>query len=208
LRRPPSSNSRVDTAQSSRGAIVVVVIGARRDPAVELSRSSESSGTKTMTRARTTPLASCGRLRGTCGAHYSGVIRSDGHTRHYRCTGRRKEEPCSCPNLAAPLVEDKAWAVVVDLLLDPACLRQLVGDFLAKQLPAGQHEADQITTIEKKIEKYDTMIEGSLVNYAKAGIHPDRVAKALEAVTAERDALAARLERLKTWRDHSDALHQ
>jgi site-specific DNA recombinase len=150
-----------------------------------------------------------GRLFGECGAHYTGtsIARKDYDV--YRCTGNRHrgkgraDERCGCHQVHEGKLDARVWAVVCDLLSDPARLDAMARDWL--ELPADDDpDTDRavLEGVKSRAAKLERAIERAKVDHLMAD---DQLATAALVTKLQAELADLRAKQAEHEARHADA---
>jgi hypothetical protein len=120
------------------------------------------------------------RIIGVCGAHYTGLNRSDRSGRMYRCSGKLEAYPgaavCSCGQIDADALEARVWTEVVHLLGDPERLAQMAEDWVQMAVDCRIDHAARMEEMNRQIETQRKALAGVMASAARtaaaAGLDP------------------------------------
>jgi DNA invertase Pin-like site-specific DNA recombinase len=120
------------------------------------------------------------RIIGVCGAHYTGLNRSDRSGRKYRCSGKLEAYPgaavCSCGQIDADALEARVWTEVVHLLGDPERLAQMAEDWVQMAVDCRIDHAARMEEMNRQIETQRKALAGVMASAARtaaaAGLDP------------------------------------
>jgi DNA invertase Pin-like site-specific DNA recombinase len=143
-----------------------------------------------------------GLVRGYCGNPYHGARRADTDTFYYVCrtskpSGAERRRTCACPRLEAAWLEREVWGQVSSLLSDPERLERLACEYLRLRPTQVRSEAEQLSALDRRIAAKQR--ERTNVVLAAAATGPEAVARAIEQLTREIDALQQQYLQTQAW---------
>ena len=147
----------------------------------------------------TYPLAN--RLLSPCGKAYTGNWDPYGEgRRYYRCAGRYLDPAnrCSCRRLRADVIEEQVWWTIVPLLEDKQRLLELTG---LDQEDDQKQASEALKVLDAKAANLEEAITKRAADALAAGLAPEVIAKAVERLQAELDALNSKRESATTSQD-------
>ena len=152
-------------------------------------------------------LLSRGRLFGLCGAPLHGCWRVERHSRAYRCNNRRPDvvDKCDDHPINADLVEEIVWGEVVALLSEPDRLLAMANKALGLRSDEASTHQEQLDGLDRKIAALQEARTERVVAALKAGIDPAALKAATDELAAEERALTSHRDRVRAWRDQSEA---
>jgi len=146
-----------------------------------------------------------GRLRGLCGAAYTGWLKTvtqHRKQRMYRCRNTHIEAVARCrdKSLPADQVEGAVWEAVREMLSSPARLLAMAEDFLGMRLQQEHVEEDQLAELDRKISRREQALAGSLRELALVGVDAVAMRSATKDVQDELEALRSHRSTVVSWR--------
>lgn len=136
-----------------------------------------------------------GRIRGQCGRHYIGALRSRAGVRTYRCSGWNASDPCGCISLPA----DRAEALVAQHV--SVSLASLPQSDRPKP-PASDPAQAQLTRHRERVASLECLVAKcaeELDELRGQEVHSRVIAAAVRQLEAERRALERILAHAQGW---------
>lgn len=153
-----------------------------------------------------------GRVVSLCGSHYTGIRLKEVSERVYRCKGKTEQYAqapvCSCSRIHADSLEQRVWSEVCALLGDPQRLKSMAEDWAGLGAGESVNFEQRIEDLDKKIVAQDEAIAAVLVVAAKQENPAAAIAKATQALNAEREELVNMKGMVVAWNSESQATEQ
>lgn len=122
-----------------------------------------------------------------CGRSYNGCPTSDNGRVYlrYRCRGNTAEgRKCDATDVAAPTLEQTAWAIVKQFIIDPSVIEDSAGERRRRQADAGAIEAE-IAAQQKEIDAASAEMTNAIALQARVGSLSADAAEAFVATMAQ-----------------------
>lgn len=124
------------------------------------------------------------RIIGTCTKHYTGVWVKAEQRRTYRCSGGAG---CGDSVIDAVAMEKVVWDSLVTFFDDKEKLRDLAKTWQGEAPDYTHIYEERIAELDKEIEALDELSTTQLLGFAKAGVDPEQVAKAMATLKADQE---------------------
>lgn len=124
------------------------------------------------------------RIIGVCGAHYTGVWVKAEDRRTYRCSGGAG---CGDSVIDAVAMEKVVWDSLAEFFGNKDKLRELAKTWQGEAPDYTHVYEDRIAELDKEIAALDALSTNQLLGFAKAGVDPEQVAKAMATLKSDQD---------------------
>ncbi|MGD6750267.1 recombinase family protein [Streptomyces sp. BH105] len=124
------------------------------------------------------------RIIGLCQKHYTGVWVKLEQRRTYRCSGG---PGCGDSVIDAVAMEKVVWDSLTEFFGNKEKLRELAQTWRGNVPDYSGVYKERIAELDKEIETLDSLSTNQLLGFAKAGVDPEQVAKAMATLKDDQD---------------------